>query len=188
MGVETMPITTVTISTNFIGDFKVGDNLVYNADLLCKLAEAGSVYNKLIVVQTGSITEAALSQIFYRAQNYNREGVPNISETDRAEIEKKTVEKFAVIIDVSEKYKLLDDLGADIYKQLHNLRRYRNKVHIQLDVGIEGVPREEDKAFTNDIRSWAFDLNVKILEYLGKKYPRPEGLDSFVQPLTVPSA
>jgi hypothetical protein len=95
---------------------------------------------------------------------------------------------MTVIIDVSEKYKLLDELGAGIYKQLHNLRKYRNKIHIQLDVGIEGVPRDEDKAFSDDIRSWAFDLNVKILDHLSKKYPRPEGLGSFVQPLRVPSA
>ncbi|WP_159009335.1 hypothetical protein [Bradyrhizobium sp. S69] len=182
-----MPVKTIEIQSNFIGDFKVGDNLVYNSSLLCKLAEAGSVYNKLIVVQIGSIIEAALSQIFYRARSFTREGVPNILEADRAEIEKKTVEKFAVIIDVSKKYKLLDDLGADVYDELHKLRKYRNKVHIQAEFDIASVPRDEEKAYSDIVRSWAFGLNVKILEFLGKKYPRPEGLGSFVQNLTVPS-
>jgi hypothetical protein len=185
---ETMPIKTTTVPSNFIGDFKVGDNIVYNANLLCKMAEAGSLYNKLVVVQAGSITEAALSQIFYRAQNFTREGVPDIPEADRAEIEKKTVEKFAVIIDVSKKYKLLDELGADIYDDLHTLRKYRNKVHIQTDVDIEGVPRDEEKAFTDKIRSWTVGLNLKVLEFLARKYPRPKGMESFVQALTVPSS
>ena len=183
-----MPIKTTTVPSNFIGDFKVGDNIFCNANLLCKMAEAGSLYNKLIVVQAGSITEAALSQVFYRAQNFTREGVPDIPEADRAEIEKKAVEKFAVIIDVSKKYKLLDELGADIYDDLHKLRKYRNKVYIQTDVDIEGVPRDEEKAFTDQIKSWTIGLNLKVLEFLARKYPRPKGMESFVQALTVPNA
>ena len=69
-----MTLKTETISCNFVGDFKVGDNLVFNADVLCKLtvANKGSVFNKPIVIQTGSIVEAALARIIYRAQNYNQ--------------------------------------------------------------------------------------------------------------------
>jgi hypothetical protein len=45
----------------FVGDFKVGDNLVRNANALCKLsANAEGVFDKLMVVQAGSIVEAAL--------------------------------------------------------------------------------------------------------------------------------
>lgn len=54
---------TETISCRFIGDFKVGDNMVYNAGLLCKLAESGSTFNKLMLLQAGAITEAALWEI-----------------------------------------------------------------------------------------------------------------------------
>jgi hypothetical protein len=35
-----MPIKTEEIPCNFVVDFKVGDNLVFNADLLCKLTQA----------------------------------------------------------------------------------------------------------------------------------------------------
>ncbi|WP_411756315.1 transposase [Sinorhizobium meliloti] len=77
--------------SDFIGDFKVGDNLVYNAGVLRSLCDhngdGGS--NKLVVVQVRAILEAALGQIIYRAQNFNREGVPNIAEVDRQEIEGK---------------------------------------------------------------------------------------------------
>jgi hypothetical protein len=52
----------------FIGDFKVGDNLVRNADALCKLraVNENAVFNKLMVVQAGSIAEASLHQITIR--------------------------------------------------------------------------------------------------------------------------
>lgn len=68
------------IKCNFIGDFKVGDNMLANSNALTRLSatnEAG-IFNKLMVVQAGSIVEAALDQIIYRAQNYTKESVPNI--------------------------------------------------------------------------------------------------------------
>jgi hypothetical protein len=106
-----------------------------NADTLCNLVEAneGGRYNKLIVMQLGAILEAALDQIIYRAQNYNVEGVPNISESERLEIENKKVERFNAVINVLKAHKLPDALGNDIYDEIHKLRRYRNKIHIQDD-------------------------------------------------------
>jgi hypothetical protein len=178
---------TETISCRFIGDFKVGDNMVYNAGLLCKLAESGGTFNKLMLLQAGAITEAALWEIIYRAQNFNREGVPNISEEDRAEIEGKKVERFKAIIDVMKKYKILDKAGADIYDELDKLREYRNKVHIQLDVKLEGVPRDEDKAFTDPVRDWALKLNVRVLKFLTENFARPADLAQFAHSITVPS-
>src|ERR1700719_3231599 len=73
-----------TIRCNFIGDFKVGDNIVANAKALCRLSATNenNTFNKLLVVQAGSIVEAALDQIIYRAQNYTKEGVPNIPADD----------------------------------------------------------------------------------------------------------
>jgi hypothetical protein len=43
---------------------------VFNADLLCKLTEAnkGGAFNKLVVLQVGSILEAALGQIISRGK------------------------------------------------------------------------------------------------------------------------
>jgi hypothetical protein len=71
-----MAAATKTVTCNFIGDFKVGDNMLANAEALCRLSSQNEkgVFNKLIVVQAGSIVEAALDQIIYRAQNYTKEG------------------------------------------------------------------------------------------------------------------
>jgi len=42
-----MPNGTVEIPCNFVGAFKVGDNLVFNAELLCKLTmtNEGGAFN-----------------------------------------------------------------------------------------------------------------------------------------------
>src|SRR5450631_1000792 len=83
-----MPAKIEKIECKFIGEFKVGDNLVRNADALCKLSAGNEngVFNKLMVIQAGSIVEAALNEIIYRAQNFNKEKVTNISEADRKAI------------------------------------------------------------------------------------------------------
>jgi hypothetical protein len=185
-----MPTKTEAILCKFIGDFKVGDNLVFNAELLCKLTASNDdgTFNKLIAIQAGAIVEAALAQILYRAQKHTREGVPNISEADRSAIEgKKKIDRFKAIIDVMKKYKVLDSVGAGIYDELDKLRAYRNKVHIQLDIAINGVSRDESTAFSDEIRDWALGLNVRILQHLSERFPRPKGLEQHAQLLSVPS-
>lgn len=178
---------TVEIASNFIGDFKVGDNLAYNADILCAARDAnvGGQLNKLIVIQVCSILEAALGQIIYRAQNFHVEGVPNIADDDRKEIEAKTVDVFNNVIEVMKKYGLLNDLGEEIYADLHRLRRHRNKVHIQNDV--EGTPRDESAIFTDEVCNWALDLNVRVLSYLSTVFERPPHTAAEnVRPILVP--
>jgi hypothetical protein len=143
--------------------------------------------NKLIVVQAGSMTEAALWQIVYRAKNFTKENVPNISEAERLEIEGKEVPNFNNLINVLKTHHILDGLGADIYNKLHKLREYRNRVHIQNDNKPDGVARDEDAAFTNDVCTWALKLNVKVIKHLNDRYPRPEELGRMVDELEVPS-
>ena len=46
------------------------------------------------------MTEAALWQIIYRAKNFTKEGVPNISEADRLEIEGTEITSFNNLINV----------------------------------------------------------------------------------------
>lgn len=183
-----MPIKTQAFPCNFVGNFKVGDNIVFNAEMLCKLTEAneGGVFNQLIVVQLGSIVEAALAQIIYRAQHHSREGVPSIPEDDRSEIAGKQIDKFNNVIDVLKKYKVLNDLGGDIYDELHKLRKYRNKVHIQDEIAIESVSRDEGPAFSDDICTWAFRLTARVIRYLSDHMSRPKPLDIHVVPLLIP--
>jgi hypothetical protein len=183
-----MPLKTEEIACNFVGSFKVGDNLVFNCNLLSKLAGAneGGVFNKLIVLQVGSILEASLAEIIYRAQNFNREGVPNIAEADRAEIAGKKIDKFNSIIDVLRKYAVLDGLDREIYDELHKLRKFRNKVHIQDDIEIAGISRDEEDAFSDAVCTWALALNARVVKHLSEHLRRPDEVADYVQPLVIP--
>ena len=156
---------------------------------LCKLVERneGDVFfNKLIVVQAGSITEAALWQIIYRAKNFNKGGVANIPEAKRLEIEGEKTDTFEKLIDVMKDYNILDGLGADIYGKLHKLRKYRNRVHIQNDKKPEAGAREEDLAFTHDICTWALKLTVKIIKHLNERHPQ-QSSRGWVDEIEIPS-
>jgi len=181
-------VPTVQIPCNFIGQFKVGDNLRYNCDLLCALAASNvdNSFNKMIVLQTGSIIEAALIEIIFRAQNYNVEGVPNIAAGDRQKIEELKIDKFAVAIDVLRKYGVLNGVRENVYDDLHRLRKYRNKVHIQDDVKIEGAPRDEEDLFTNILVAWSIILNREVLQFLSDHLPRPAHIHGYVGDLEVP--
>ncbi|MGH6754237.1 MAG: hypothetical protein ACREDP_18940, partial [Bradyrhizobium sp.] len=77
-------------------------------------------------------------------------------------------------------------LGAGIYDELHKLRRYRNKVHIQTDVGIKDVPRDEDRAFPPETVTWALAFIVRVLRHLNDQFPRPKELAQFSHELKIP--
>lgn len=181
-----MPVTFENFNCNLFGDFKVGDNTVYNAELLCRLIEvnADGRFNKLVILQIASLLEVCCAQIFYRAQNYNREGVPNISEEDREAIALKQIDKLAVIIDNLSKYHILDAMDAGVYAELHKLRRLRNKIHIQGDV--QGYSRDEHQVFTDALVRWASTLNWNVLTHLQANFARPAEMAVYVQPLRLP--
>lgn len=181
-----MPVTFENFDCNLFGDFKVGDNTVYNANLLCQLIgmNADGRFNKLVILQIASLLEVCFAQIFYRAQNYNREGVPNIAEADRQAIAAKQIDKLAVIIDNLSKYNILDAMNAGIYDDLHRLRRLRNKIHIQGDV--RGYSRDEYRVFTDELVEWAITLNWNVLTYLQANFARPAQIAGYVEPLRVP--
>jgi hypothetical protein len=114
--------------------------------------------------------------------------VPNISKEDWEGLATKTVELFNNIINIMQKYKILDGLSAGIYDELHKLRRYRNKVHIQIDVDIKGVSRDEDRAFSKETVSWALEFAVRVLRHLNEKFSRPKDLEQFAHELNIPVA
>jgi len=179
-----------TITANFIGDFKVGDNLLRNAAALCHLRDTNEngIFNKLIVVQAGSIVEAALDQIIFCAQNYTREGVPNISDADLKKIRDTKLERFNNIIQAMKSYKLLDGLGGGVCDELDKLRQYRNRVHIQFDDEPQGAGRDDDTVFSDDVVKWSLALCVSVLKHLCDRFPRPKELGVYAHDLSIPTA
>lgn len=182
-------MTTHEIPCNFVACFKIGDNIAYNSEVLCGLAGANEdgLFNKPIVIQVAAILEASLSEIIARAQQFNREGVPNISAEDQREIKRKQIDKFNTVIDVLKKYKVLHGIGTDVYDDLHKLRRYRNKVHIQDRLKIDGASRDEGEVFSARTTEWALSLLLKVLRHLSTTLKRPKRIHGHVRPLQIPS-
>ncbi|HWO30677.1 MAG TPA: hypothetical protein VNO32_17930 [Candidatus Acidoferrum sp.] len=179
-----------TIRCNFIGDFKVGDNIVANAKALCRLSATNenNTFNKLMVIQAGSIVEAALDQIIYRAQNYTKEGVPNIPADDLTKIRKTEIERFNNIIQQMKTHMLLDGLGGTIYDDLHRLRKLRNRVHIQFDDKPEELVRDDHQAFSDKEVAWSLSLCIRVLKHLSQHFPRPKALGVFAHEVSIPKA
>jgi len=176
------------INCNFLGDFKVGDNILANGMALCSLSSKNEngTFNKLIVVQAGSIVEAALDQIIYRAQNYTKEGVPNIPADDLKKIRETKIERFNNIIQAMKAHHLLDGLGKGIYDDLHRLRMLRNRIHIQFDDEPGGLGRDDHTAFSDAEVAWSISLCVRVLKHLAERFPRPETLSVFAHKVSIP--
>ncbi|WP_140056118.1 hypothetical protein [Oceanibaculum nanhaiense] len=157
----------VDVPSHYIGDFKVGDNIAYNSDVLCELVNSndGGRFNKLIVIQAASILEASLGEIIYRAQKFYIEGLSGIKEKDLEEIRGKKIDKLNNIILIMQKYKILHNLSETIYSEINELRILRNKIHIQDDIG-NGFSRDEDAVFTNELRDRCLRLLLLIIEFL----------------------
>lgn len=141
-----------------------------------------------MVVQADSIAEASLDQIIYRAQEYTKEGVPNIGDEELKKIRGTKIERFSNIIQAMETHKLLSGLGADICKDLHRLRKLRNRVHIQLDDEPEGLGRDDHVAFSDKNVTWSLALCIKVLRHLSERFPRPTALGVFAHDLSIPTA
>jgi len=76
-----------TVSSGFIGEFKTGDNIIYNLSCLRVLYSAqnsassseSQLFSKPITIKMVSIIEALLHDLFYRITNHTSEGVQNIA-------------------------------------------------------------------------------------------------------------
>jgi hypothetical protein len=86
-----------------------------------------------------------------------------------------------------EDYKILEGFGADIYEELHKLRKYRNKVHIQGTVEIEGASKDESVAFSKDVVAWALGFCSRVLKQLNERFPRPRHVQLYAREASIPA-
>jgi hypothetical protein len=151
----------VAIESKFVGDFKVGDNIVHNLEVLellyTQYAGASDRNKRLlckpITVLLVSILDAVLYDLHYRIRTFTREGVRNVIESSAKYIRGlKKMDQFEKCIKSAEEHGLLEDKGGALYKQLDELRRLRNRIHIQ----------NKNKDFEADEYD-AFNENRKVL-------------------------
>ena len=125
------------ISSNFIGSFKLGDNVVYNLEYIRLLKDAHNsdkganrALIKPLIIAIASVAEAVLYDFYRRMKGFTSEGVESVPDVVLAEIREKHIDEFSKYIDHAKKRKILR--GDDtLYEDLHELRKLRNRVHIQ---------------------------------------------------------
>lgn len=182
------------VSSDFIGSFKVGDNIHYNLECLAALYSSQSKLRpeddyllvKPIVIANAAIAEALLHDLFFRAQNFTKEGLKGIAEKTLEEIRNKTVDQFATYIAVAEKHDLLGDPTKKLYEELHALRKLRNRVHIQ-NIKRDS-PIDESDAFDEKAQEFSEKMLEELLSKVSSRFPRDGVASKHLEDFKIPWA
>src|SRR5688572_17713989 len=127
------------VNAGFIGDFKLGDNINHNLEILayCYQRQADPhdadawLLRKPIIIILGSICEAILHDLHMRMKIYTSEGVRGVAISVLSYVRGKKIDKFEHYISSAKKHSLLGPPNEPIYAELDQLRKLRNRVHIQ---------------------------------------------------------
>jgi hypothetical protein len=171
-----------------MGSFKLGDNIVYNLAILNKLYQLGvtdliakNLFRKLQIITIVSIIEAILHDFHFRAKFYTFEGVKNLHYTVIEYMRSRSIDKFESLIASAQKHKIFDDFGEQFYLDLHELRKLRNRVHIQNEKN--DFDPDERHAFSNLRLIKAEKSLERICRLMLLKYDRHiEGVAEFEFP------
>jgi hypothetical protein len=181
---------TVIIRSKFIGDFKLGDNINHNLDILTLLYKQyndgdetqKSLLCKPITLLLVSIVDAVLYDLHWRVKTFTKEGVANILKSSieyiRTLKKMDTLEKY---IASAEKHSLLGPAGSPIYADLGTLRRLRNRIHIQNTK--KDFEPDEVIAFNTARKLLAEKAVENTLRTMAEKYARDT---NFVNDFTLP--
>ena len=168
-----------TIESKFIGDFKIGDNINHNLGILALLyrlynaapQEEKRLLCKPIILLLVSIIDAALYDLHTRIKKFTAEGVRHVLKssviTIRALKKMDTLEKHIKSLN---EHGLIEPRGGSIYTELDELRKLRNRIHIQNTKN--HLPRNEYDAFTEERKLQAEKAVEKTLRIMAKKYTR----------------
>lgn len=164
------------LNDTFIWDFKVGDNIIYNLNILWSLYHAranekssnNSLFNKPIILIIISIIECILYDFVERIQKHSFDPLPNLDadvirdfkykiKGEKTEI--KILKRFNHYIYYSRKHDIFDK-GVRFYDALDFLRIIRNRIHIQDD------RRELEKDDYNVFTDKRIELAQKVMEVI----------------------
>ncbi|MCK0070858.1 hypothetical protein [Kordiimonas laminariae] len=169
---------TTQIEANFLGIFKIGDNIQYNLDALELLYD---LYNdvdkqlylrKLIIVQIGSLLDAVLYDFFFRAVNHTIEGIDNVPQDliDEIQDNPRRADKLDKYIRFSQDHGVFDGLGPDIYDEMNELRKLRNRIHIQNER--RDFEADDSEAFSERRKELAERVLSGVMQTLSDNHAR----------------
>jgi hypothetical protein len=170
------------VKSNFMSDFKLGDNINYNLKILSKLYSNQSqcpenekeVLCKPIIVFIAAICEAVLLDFHNRLQHYTFEGVKNITQSILNYVRNKKIDEFEKYIASAKKHDLFAAKETNYYEDLDTVRKLRNLIHIQN--AKNHFDRDEKKTFTFSRQLQAEKTLEITLKTLSARYPRESHL------------
>jgi hypothetical protein len=181
-----------TVSAGFIGDFKLGDNINHNLSILkyiyARQADPRDseswLLRKPAIVTIGSICEAILHDLHMRMNVFTREGVAGIASSVLSHVRGKKIDKFEKYIASARKHSLLGHSSDSIYDDLEELRKLRNRVHIQNEKG--HFEPNEGQAFSSSRQASAEMALERLMKVVAKNHPRPTHASGHVQNFMLP--
>jgi len=179
----------------FIWEFKIGDNIKYNHQILSCLIEKNEsgLLNKPIAVTAISIIEAVLIDLVARlwdATDHFPEGINHeTKKLIKEELDKKTSKKkrtdsegntlsyrklrnlsYREVVAFYSEFKLLGS-NETLYESLDKMGHFRNRVHIKNYHG--NFQRDERLVFTNERTKVVIKIMESIVDYFETNYSRP---------------
>ncbi len=171
-----------TVSSQFIGSFKLGDNINHNLRILTLLYRYSTTGEKTerellckpIILTLVSITEAILHDFHFRIKHFTAEGVRNLSEEVIGYIRGKRQDKLEKYISSARKHDFFSLEYTNFYDVLDVLRKLRNRIHIQNPKN--HFEPNEIKAFNKQRKIQAEEALEIVMKTMAKKYGRSGNL------------
>jgi hypothetical protein len=178
------------IRANFVGSFKVGDNINHNLRVLTLLySYFENVDNnkkrllcKPIILIIISIIEAVLHDFHGRIRAYTKEGVSTLAEDVINYIRGKHIDELEKYIMSAKKHDFFDMNDTKFYDTLDSFRKLRNRIHIQNTKN--DFESDEYVAFNEKRKVVAEKLLEKTLVVMSEKYSR--NFNGYVQDFELP--
>jgi len=168
------------VNSSFIGNFKIGDNVNYNLNLLGILYRLQNempehekwALNKPITLMLISIIEVLLYDLHSRIRLFTVEGVENIATAAIKYIRRKgdRIDKFEKYITSAKRHNLLKVSYPIIYDELQILRQVRNRIHIQNEK--RQLEENESGVFSRERKILAEKSLEKVVKIIAANYSR----------------
>lgn len=180
------------VSSGFMGNFKLGDNINHNLRILSLLYDHQSkcatgqktLLCKPIIILLASICEAVLSDFHMRLRTYTFEGVKNITQHVLDYVRSKKIDEFDKYIASAKKHDFFDANDTNFYEALDSLRKLRNRIHIQNSKG--HFEPDEEIAFNYGRQIKAEEALEKVMKTMVVKYSRNSSLSGYVADFELP--
>lgn len=182
-----------SLPANFIGSYKIGDNINYNLRALNVLYDFKNstaennkkeLLSKPIIICMASIVEAILYDFHLRIKIFTIEGVNNLAKDVIDYIRNKEIDEFEKLIASAKKHNLFGVIDDKFYEKLDFLRQIRNRVHIQNKKRL--LPADEHEVFTENNIELAELILEKIIKTMVLKFSRKIENSNYVSDFILP--